>query len=123
MLMYKDVIPFDKRIFIFCLLVAVLSGFVGLVHLFLPLVLPYILFYLGDVLPFRGINAGNDISYGIYLYSFPIQQVLSRYGIVYNALFFFVISTMITVPIAYLSLVLVEKPMLNLKNIKRLKFV
>lgn len=62
-----------------------------------------------------------NISYGIYLYHFPIIQVLWYYGIPQqNLLFSFIITLVLTVFAASLSWIFIEKPVLDLLK-RRLK--
>jgi len=63
----------------------------------------------------------NDLSYGIYLYAWPTQKVLiSRIPHITTYSLFF--STLILCLIlAYLSWILIEKPILNLKGLYRPK--
>lgn len=57
----------------------------------------------------------GDISYGLYLFSFPIQQLLVFLELSYNVYIFIVLSTMITVVAAVISWRFLEKPFLSLK--------
>ena len=41
----------------------------------------YPLIYLGIHLPFQKVGAKNDYSYGLYIYGFPIQQLLVMFGV------------------------------------------
>ena len=69
----------------------------------------------------REFNRLGDYSYGLYVYAFPIQQVIASFmkGIQPQSLFG--VSFFITLAFAVLSWHLVEKPMLALKD-KRLPF-
>jgi len=60
----------------------------------------------------------NDISYGLYLYAFPIQQALiARYGVTLeSALGASAIAFAIAVLAAYGSWLFIEKPALSLKH-------
>ena len=60
-----------------------------------------------------------DISYGIYLYSFPIQQaLLARFGTsVWMVLLMSVVAALTTMCLAYLSWHWVERPALSLKRL------
>jgi peptidoglycan/LPS O-acetylase OafA/YrhL len=73
-----------------------------------------------------------DISYGIYLWGFLIQQILYfLFGTIYAGLHF-VVAVSISVPIAYISFILIEKPSIligkqilsfyNSKNYKKISF-
>lgn len=57
----------------------------------------------------------GDISYGIYIYAFPIQQSLVHFFHP-NPLQLMIYCILITLPFAFLSWHLIEKKALNLKN-------
>jgi len=56
-----------------------------------------------------------DLSYGIYIYAFPIQQAVVASGLGVTPMSNLALSLMITLPLAALSWYLVEKPALKLK--------
>lgn len=59
----------------------------------------------------------NDISYGFYVYAFPVQQMLAVFGVwKLGILPFFLIATATTLPFAAASWFLVERPLLKLKK-------
>lgn len=67
---------------------------------------------------YTGWATTNDISYGIYIYAFPVQQMLilqgtAHYGPLINAL----LTLLITSGFAYLSWRFVEHPALRFKNL------
>jgi peptidoglycan/LPS O-acetylase OafA/YrhL len=76
--------------------------------------LTYILLALGARLRVR-IGAVNDVSYGVYIYAFPVAQVLVVAGAAdlgvagFSALVF-----ILTLPVAWASWLLVERPCLRL---------
>ncbi len=45
-----------------------------------PFALPYLVLYLAHRLPFHGVEKWGDFSYGIYIYAFPLQQLLAAAG-------------------------------------------
>lgn len=95
----------------------------------LMLVLPYFVFSLVFAQPpvFAEKLQRFEISYGLFLYGFFIQQVLVdftiRWGITLSYSYYFLIGTIATAVPAYLSFRLVEQPCLTLsKKILRAPF-
>lgn len=83
--------------------------------------LAYLLLYLGAVLPLHKIGARNDISYGLYVYGFPVQQLLllatqSLSDTPMPVVLFATLSVLATIPFALASWFLVERPALTLKR-------
>jgi peptidoglycan/LPS O-acetylase OafA/YrhL len=79
--------------------------------------MPYVLFWLAFRLPFQAFDRHGDYSYGIYIYAFPVQQMLSLVGANRWGLgAYFVLSLLGTLPLAALSYHLVEKPCLRWKD-------
>lgn len=80
--------------------------------------LPFIAIYLGKDLPAIPFIK-DDISYGVYIYGWPIAQIIVYLGITKNiemsAAFVFWIGMLLTVPIAWASWRLIEKPSMRLK--------
>ena len=59
----------------------------------------------------------TDLSYGTYIYAFPMQQLLVICGLVsLNPFVFAIIATIATLPLAALSWFLIEKPAQSLKS-------
>lgn len=70
----------------------------------------------GALLPWR-VGATNDISYGVYVYAFPVQQLLVLTGIHHLGWLLTSLACLaLTVPLAWLSWKLVEQPAMRLKN-------
>ncbi|WP_394938868.1 acyltransferase family protein [Psychromicrobium sp. YIM B11713] len=56
----------------------------------------------------------NDISYGAYIYAFPVQQLLAVLGAYHWGVWLFTIAALVcTVPFALLSWLLVERPVMR----------
>lgn len=88
-------------------------------YVFTPFPLAYLLLWLGGVLPVR-IGVRNDISYGMYIYAFPMQQLLAILGAGRLGLTaFIVLSVLVTIPMAWLSWMVVEKHAMRLKDFGR----
>ncbi len=81
--------------------------------------LVYPLVWLGIHLPFARVSAVNDYSYGIYIYAFPIQQLLVIWGVSKWGYFSYTLITILMViPFAVASWWLIEKHALKLKKVK-----
>lgn len=60
----------------------------------------------------------HDLSYGVYIYAFPIQQLMMIFGTAtLGILGNFILVSILSMGVAYLSWNLVEKPSLRLKNL------
>jgi peptidoglycan/LPS O-acetylase OafA/YrhL len=58
----------------------------------------------------------GDISFGIYIYAFPVQQTLAHTMSPISPFRMFILSTAITMCLAIISWKLVEQPALKLKG-------
>jgi peptidoglycan/LPS O-acetylase OafA/YrhL len=74
-----------------------------------------VIIYLASLLPTRPFRwFGNDLSYGTYLWGFPVAQVLAFAGLNSLGLVpFIVLSVLCTLPFAALSWFLVERRFLK----------
>ncbi|GAA1992004.1 hypothetical protein GCM10009817_37680 [Terrabacter lapilli] len=81
-----------------------------------PLHLSYLVLWLGARLP-GGLATKHDLSYGIYIYAFPLQQVMVTLGVsgAVSPLWFAALSLIVTAPAALASWMLVERPALRLR--------
>ncbi|WP_190300495.1 acyltransferase family protein [Rufibacter hautae] len=88
-------------------------------NLVAPFSLTYLLFYVAYFPHFRftKFTKHGDFSYGIYLYAWPIQQLVMLFiGKEANLFTLFILSMAITLVAAYASWRFVEKPFLQLKD-------
>lgn len=76
--------------------------------------LVYIIFMVAYMAPAIDLDKFGDISYGVYIYAWPVQQLVWSQG--QSAYMNTALSTIIVVVIAYASWRLVEKPALRLKR-------
>ena len=77
----------------------------------------YLCLWLGSHLPFPRVGVPNDISYGIYIYAFPVQQTLALWQVQRSGyVVFSLCSVALTVPLAAASWWMIEKPALRLKR-------
>lgn len=82
-------------------------------QLLAPLI-AYALLWLSTVIPQPRWIARHDISYGVYVYAFPVQQLLAVFGLVMlDPITFSVVALIITCGLATLSWFYVERPALR----------
>lgn len=84
-------------------------------HIVYLIILPYLVFYLAYIPKgfCRDFNKFGDYSYGLYIYAFPIQQVIVAIFAKLTEVELFTYSFMITLLIAVLSWHFVEKKAMN----------
>lgn len=114
---FRDQLPLDWRPLA---VLVIATGLLRSTPAFFPMLalsITYGVLWLGylKVPGLRAYNRLGDYSYGIYIYAFPIQQILAGYGVVQpmqNAFLALVLST----GCAVLSWHLVEQPSLSLRH-------
>jgi peptidoglycan/LPS O-acetylase OafA/YrhL len=85
--------------------------------LMIPLI-TYPLLWLGIHLPFQRVGCRNDYSYGVYIYGFPVAQLLVILGIErWGLLPYTAMAVFCTAPLAVASWWAVEKHALKLKTL------
>lgn len=112
----RSILPFSVLISLILLVLSIMSTG-DLQRWVILLGMPYgvLTFALTPIWPLDRLDRFGDVSYGLYLYAFPVQQVVAMY--LHSQEIF--IAFAVTVPIAGLSWWLIEKPMLRLKPRKR----
>jgi peptidoglycan/LPS O-acetylase OafA/YrhL len=119
--LYRDVIPYTRKLFTLSLIVLAVSAWKGMAFA-LPVFGTYALFYVAfqPSLQLQRFTRKGDFSYGLYLYGFPVQQLLIFYGgkaLSPHALF--ILAFVTTLGLAALSWHFVEKPFLKKKGASR----
>lgn len=118
--LYRDKVHFSNvgaAVALPTLTVSLLSAQVA--SLAIPVLGGYLIFwfsFLSNTERLNSINRSTDISYGVYLYAWPVQMLLVRFIDGISPLSVFLISTFFSVVLAYLSWCLIEKPFLSLKG-------
>ncbi|MFC6705690.1 acyltransferase family protein [Flexivirga alba] len=112
----KDRLPISRALFALSVVALAVIGFCGLPRLLVAIPFAYGLLYLGATLPTR-IGTKNDVSYGVYVYAFPVQQFLAARHLQHDGkLVFMVVAFILTLPLAWLSWLLIERPGMNLRR-------
>jgi peptidoglycan/LPS O-acetylase OafA/YrhL len=79
-----------------------------------PLTLPYAVLCLAFRLSFHGVEKWGDFSYGIYIYSFPMQQCLALADVQRHGFFVFATASLaLSIVAGFLSWRFVEEPVLR----------
>ncbi len=79
----------------------------------------FIVLWLGARLPIR-VGVENDISYGVYIWAWPVQQYLALLGTQWLGPWGSAIAALLlTIPLAWASWKLVESPAMNLRRLFR----
>ena len=93
------------------------TGAVGQAYALGALPLAYLCMWLSVRLPLQRVGRTNDISYGVYIYAFPVQQLLVLYGGADHGIVLYIaLAVALTFPLAALSWKLVEKPAMRWKR-------
>lgn len=113
---WSDKVPLTAPVACMALFALIAVSFVGYGPALGGLFIAYLVIYLGIVLPapFKRVGLRNDISYGVYLYGFPVQQSLVLLG-THNQghLLFIAASITCTIPFAWASWYVVEQPSMH----------
>jgi peptidoglycan/LPS O-acetylase OafA/YrhL len=118
--LYADRIPVAWPYGVAALVLVPVAGQLNVVSSIGAPVIVYACFWLGIVLPLQKVGHRNDISYGVYIYAYPVQQLVAaagwnRHGVA----LYILLSVLLTLPLAAASWFVVEHPALGLK--KRLR--
>jgi len=79
--LYRNTVPQSGWLALLCGAL-LFTGNVVSPYLIFPLAGTYLIFYAASSAPswMKGVGAKNDISYGVYLYAFPLQQLYFSYA-------------------------------------------
>ncbi|MCV7409165.1 acyltransferase [Mycobacterium florentinum] len=118
MFQWKDVIPARWSLVAASVVIVVASAAVlpdYRVAAALPLA--YAVIVSGALIRHKRTTLRTDLSYGVYIYAFPIQQMLAVLGLTgLHPALFFVIAFLSTLPLAAMSWFWIEKPAMALKS-------
>ena len=121
---FRNVIPARWSLVALSAVIVVAAGLLTLNYRVIAAVpLAYAIIVSGALIHDKRLRLRNDLSYGVYIYAWPVEQLLVICGLgVLNTMWFSIIATIATVPLAALSWFVVEKPAMSLKSrLKRKK--
>lgn len=114
---WRDVIGLLPWAGVLCIGLALVASRIGMFPVLGALPVAYACVWLGASLPLWKIGRRNDISYGVYIYAFPVQQLLCLRGATrWSPAVDVLVTTAITAALAAASWFLVERPALNQKK-------
>jgi peptidoglycan/LPS O-acetylase OafA/YrhL len=117
MYVYRDRIPYRWSWAVAASGAVIASMAAGVFSFLGALPLAYVCIWAGAALPLRRIGAKNDVSYGMYIYAFPVQQLLAiTVGARMSVWLFALLAVLCTLPLAWASWLVVERPAMRLKN-------
>ena len=113
--LFEDDFMVDNKILMLVVLFTLSLLKFGGYSLFAPLLMSFIFINLFSKFYF---HLKYDISYGVYIYHFPLGHLLFVYcgSLNLHPVLFMLLLFGITIPVAFLSYYLIEKPFLNLKK-------
>ncbi len=115
--LFREKIPARWSLVGLCAIIVALSSLMPDYRLIGAIPLAYAVIVSGALLQNKRLTLHNDVSYGVYIYAFPIQQLLVICGLAtLNPLVFFPVSAAATLPFAALSWFLIEKHAMSVKS-------
>jgi len=111
----RNLIPMNWGLAGVCMLISLFIIKFGFLYPLLPACLGYLILVFVYKLPSVNVDRIGDLSYGIYIYAWPVQQLVWRPA--QDAYVNFLLSLLLVVILAYSSWCLVEKPALDLRKV------
>jgi peptidoglycan/LPS O-acetylase OafA/YrhL len=116
--LYRNEIPFSRALLLLSVLLLTGGLMVGGFGVIAPIALPYLFLWLACKLPLQRFDARGDYSYGLYIYSFPIQQTLAFLHLPVAGFWpYFLFALLLSTLFGILSYRLIEAPCLRFKNV------
>jgi peptidoglycan/LPS O-acetylase OafA/YrhL len=113
---FRDMIPARWSLVAVSLVVVLVATLLPDYRLVAAIPLAYAIIVSGALIDNERFRLRNDLSYGVYIYACPIQQLLVICGLgILNPIVFTIIAAVATLPFAAMSWFLVEKPAMALK--------
>jgi peptidoglycan/LPS O-acetylase OafA/YrhL len=114
---FRNVIPARWSLVALSLAIVLAASLLPNYRVIAAIPLAYAIIVSGALIRNERLMLRTDLSYGVYIYAFPIQQLLVIGGLAFlNPFVFAVIAAIATLPLAALSWFLVEKPATSLKS-------
>lgn len=114
---FRNVIPARWSLVALSVAIVLAASFLPNYRLAAAIPLAYAIIVSGALIHNKRLRLQTDLSYGVYIYAWPVQQLLVICGLgILNPLVFAIVSAAVTLPLAAMSWVMVEKPAMSLKS-------
>ena len=117
---FADLVPVRWQLAVASAVIVVVLCFLGLGRSLSGIPIAYLMFWIGISAPewAKRLGRTNDYSYGMYLYGFPVQQLLVVVGLNELGAPLYVIACILaTIPFAVASWWAIERPAMKLKRL------
>ncbi|KRC65753.1 hypothetical protein ASE12_13895 [Aeromicrobium sp. Root236] len=119
--LHRDKVKLVPAVAWACLALCVGLGVIGWFHVFAALPFAYVVMYLGSSPRLSRVNYPDDYSYGVYIYAFPVTQILATIALDHPmpVWVFLPLCFIVTAPLAFVSWHLLEKQAMKLKRLTK----
>ncbi|OCB25883.1 acyltransferase [Mycobacterium malmoense] len=114
---WRDVIPARWSLVAVSVVIVLAAGQLPDYRVVAAIPLAYAVIVSGALIHSKRMRLRTDLSYGVYIYAYPMQQLLAICGLIWlSPPVFFALSALATLPLAALSWFVVEKPAQSLRS-------
>ncbi|BBX46959.1 acyltransferase [Mycobacterium cookii] len=114
---FRNAIPARWSLVALSVVIVLAASFLPNYRMVAAVPLAYAIIVSGALIHNKRLRLRTDLSYGVYIYAWPVQQFLVICGLrILNPFVFALVSAAGTLPLAALSWFLVEKPAIALKS-------
>lgn len=113
---YRDRVPRRWYLAVIALLALVLGTLLGFARIVYVAALPYLIVYLAGSPVCSGFECVGDLSFGMYVYSYPVQQLLYHVQPQMNPWLNVLLTLLAVLPLSAASWRVIEEPVLRLKT-------
>ena len=114
---FRNVIPARWSLVALSVVIVLAASLLPNYRLVAAIPLAYAIIVSGALIHNKRLRLRTDLSYGVYIYAWPVQQLLVICGLgILNPFVFAIVSAAVTLPLAAMSWFMVEKPAMSLKS-------